>query len=101
MKRLLLYILPAVLAVPAVLIGRSLVQSAGQQRTSRKAPVRRPRERKMVYITDFGTRYHTAGCRALAHSKTAHRVAIDELPEQYEPCHECNPPVPARTSVDN
>ena len=95
-----MYILPAILVVPAVLIGRSLVKPAAQ-RTQRKAPERKPRERMMVYITDFGTRYHKAGCRALLHSKTAHRIALDELPEQYEACHECHPPVPASREVEH
>src|ERR1700754_1451495 len=88
MKRFLLYLLPALLAVPAVLIGRSLARPAVQ----RRAPGHKPRERTTVYITDFGTRYHQAGCRTLLHSKTAHKVAIEELPEQYEACHECHPP---------
>ncbi len=99
MKRFWLYVLPAVLAVPAALLGRSFVQYAGQRPSSRRASGHRPRERTMVYITDFGTRYHKAGCRALLHSKTAHKVALEDLPEQYDACHDCQPPALRRATA--
>lgn len=90
MKRLLMYILPAVLAVPVVVIGRNLLNPP--RRSARRVSGNRGRERTQVFITDYGTKYHTADCRALLHSKTAHKVPLDEVADQYEACSECHPP---------
>lgn len=84
MKRFLLYALPALLIVPAVVLGRKW----GQPVPRRQAVSRR---RPMVYITNFGTKYHRKGCRMLSHSASAHQVPLEEAVEQYDPCSECYP----------
>jgi len=43
-----------------------------------------------VYVTDFGQKYHRAGCRHLAKSKTA--ITLGEAKQKnYQPCKECKP----------
>lgn len=43
-----------------------------------------------VYITEYGSKYHSSGCRYLWNSKIA--IDINEaISEGYEPCSICNP----------
>jgi hypothetical protein len=49
----------------------------------------KPSADELVYITKTVTRYHRAGCRALARSATAIRLA--EVGTRYQPCGECHP----------
>ena len=43
-----------------------------------------------VYVTDYGEKYHRAGCRHLAKSKTP--MTLKEAKEKkYQPCKECKP----------
>lgn len=45
----------------------------------------------IVYITDTGTKYHTADCRTLKNSKQA--ITLKEAKERgYTPCGICHPP---------
>jgi hypothetical protein len=50
-----------------------------------------------VYVTESGTKYHTASCRSLAKSKIA--VALTEAVVKYSPCKICRPPVVASTGL--
>jgi micrococcal nuclease len=50
----------------------------------------KPSADEVVYVTKTGTRYHLAGCRALAKSATALRLA--EVGTRYQPCGVCHPP---------
>jgi micrococcal nuclease len=50
----------------------------------------KPTADEVVYVTKTGTKYHRAGCRALAKSATAIRLA--EVAGNYEPCRVCDPP---------
>jgi competence protein ComEC len=44
-----------------------------------------------VYVTDTGSKYHTANCKYLKKSK--HAISLDGAKaEGYEPCSVCNPP---------
>lgn len=44
-----------------------------------------------VYITDTGTKYHSAGCRHLSKSKIA--ISLEKAKAQgYKPCGVCSPP---------
>ncbi len=42
-----------------------------------------------VYITDTGTKYHSAGCRHLA--KSSYPISIEDAQGSYGPCSVCNP----------
>ncbi len=44
---------------------------------------------KTVYITETGSKYHTAGCRYLWNSKIA--ISLKEARKYYSPCSVCNP----------
>jgi hypothetical protein len=56
---------------------------------SPEPPTRRPSADEIVCITKTGTKYHRAGCRALAKSATAIRLA--DVGTKYEPCGLCHP----------
>ena len=43
-----------------------------------------------VFVTKTGTKYHRAGCRALAKSSTA--IRLGEVGGKYQPCAVCDPP---------
>ena len=46
----------------------------------------------IVYITDSGEKYHTAGCQYLSRSKNS--ITLQEADEEgYSPCSKCNPQV--------
>lgn len=45
----------------------------------------------IVYITDYGEKYHRISCRSLRESK--HEISLSEaIAEGYTPCGICNPP---------
>jgi hypothetical protein len=44
----------------------------------------------MVYVTKSGTKYHRAGCRALAKSSTP--IPLGQVAGRYEACAVCDPP---------
>jgi hypothetical protein len=50
----------------------------------------KPKADEVVYVTKTGTKYHRAGCRALAKSATPIRLAEVEM--KYQPCAVCDPP---------
>lgn len=85
MKRFALYVLPALLIVPAIILGRKWGQPVPRRS---EVPSRR---RSTVYVTNFGTKYHRENCRMLSHSSTVHEIPLDDAIEQYEPCSECRP----------
>lgn len=43
----------------------------------------------IVYVTEYGTKYHRAGCRYLWNSKIPMRKS--EAKKSYSPCSVCNP----------
>lgn len=46
----------------------------------------------IVYVTDSGEKYHTAGCQYLSKSKNS--ITLEEASEEgYSPCSRCNPPI--------
>jgi hypothetical protein len=51
----------------------------------------KPSADEVVYVTRTGTRYHRAGCRALARSATP--IWLVEVGTKYQPCGVCHPPV--------
>lgn len=46
----------------------------------------------IVYITDYGKKYHTYGCQYL-HSSSNEIKLKDATRRGYEPCLKCEPPV--------
>jgi hypothetical protein len=52
----------------------------------------KPSADEVVYVTKTGTKYHRAGCRALAKSATAIRLA--DVSRRYTACAVCDPPKP-------
>lgn len=46
----------------------------------------------IVYVTDSGEKYHSAGCRYLSRSQNSITLE-DAVNEGYSPCSRCNPPV--------
>jgi micrococcal nuclease len=50
----------------------------------------KPNADEVVYVTKTGTKYHRAGCRALAKSAMAIRLA--EVGKRYQPYGVCDPP---------
>ncbi len=42
---------------------------------------------EVVYITDTGKKYHSAGCRYLKSS--SHAITLEEAKKSYEPCKVC------------
>jgi micrococcal nuclease len=49
----------------------------------------KPSADEVVYVTRTGTKYHRAGCRALAKSATA--IRLGEVAGKYEACELCRP----------
>lgn len=47
---------------------------------------------EIVYITDYGTKYHTENCGSLWNS--SNKITLEKATQQgYKPCNRCNPPV--------
>jgi micrococcal nuclease len=53
-------------------------------------PPSAPSAETVVYVTKTGTKYHRAGCRALARSATP--IRLSEVGMRYQPCAVCDPP---------
>jgi hypothetical protein len=49
-----------------------------------------PSAETVVDVTRTGTKYHRAGCRALA--KSAAAIRLQEVGTKYQPCAVCRPP---------
>lgn len=43
-----------------------------------------------VYVTETGSKYHTAGCQYLRKSKIP--ILLNEAKRHYTPCSKCGPP---------
>lgn len=55
--------------------------------TEQNEPVTEEAKSETVYITDTGSKYHSAGCRYL---KSSHEISLDEAEARgYEPCSVC------------
>lgn len=64
-------------------------QAAEAQAAQESSSASEPTERT-VYITDTGSKYHTAGCSSL--SKSEHAISLSSAKAQgYEPCKRCKP----------
>ncbi len=46
----------------------------------------------IVYVTDSGEKYHSAGCRYLSRSQNSMTLE-DAVDNGYSPCSRCNPPI--------
>lgn len=53
----------------------------------------------IVYVTDSGEKYHSAGCRYLSRSQNSITLE-DAVDNGYSPCSRCNPPVYDGGAVD-
>jgi hypothetical protein len=54
----------------------------------------RPSADDLVYVTQTGSKYHRAGCRALANG--AFPMPLGRALKEYSPCEVCDPPTSAR-----
>ena len=69
----------------AWLIGRNMSPDRGAEQAAGKKNVG-----PLVYITNYGVKYHMNGCRYLA--KSRYPVYLNELSETYGACKVCRPP---------
>ena len=62
---------------------------AEQERIAQEQAAQQSQEDPIVYVTNTGAKYHSAGCRTLKSKIEKH---LSEVRGYYEPCGICNPP---------
>lgn len=78
-------LLVCVLFLPLVVILSAPVERAEAQQQGKGFP---------VWITEYGTKYHYYGCRALWHSPRNYRVGLYYAwVHGYRPCKVCKTPI--------